>query len=155
MIYTRRRRLNRKQQGRLIELLAAGATARAAAGITGVNRNIARTFYHRLRQLIASKLPSYDLADEVEADERYFGGVRKGKRGREAARKGPLFGLLKRGWESIDRHYSECLVKNVTAIIRDSRCHRIASSMPIASRRMICGMPRSFTTDVSTTVRSS
>jgi transposase len=30
-------------------------------------------------------------------DESYFGGVRKGKRGRGAAGKVPVFGLLKRG----------------------------------------------------------
>ncbi len=33
---------------------------------------------------------------EVELDERYFGGQRKGKRGRGAAGKVPVFGLLKR-----------------------------------------------------------
>ena len=33
----------------------------------------------------------------MEADESYFGGVRKGKRGRAAAGKVPVFGLLKRG----------------------------------------------------------
>ena len=34
---------------------------------------------------------------EVEVDESYFGGRRKGKRGRAAAGKVPVFGLLKRG----------------------------------------------------------
>ena len=34
---------------------------------------------------------------EVEVDESYFGGRRKGKRGRGAAGKIPVFGLLKRG----------------------------------------------------------
>jgi transposase len=76
MIYKRRSRLSAKQQGRLIDLFVEGATARAAAEVTGVNRNPARTFYHRLRQLIASKLPSYDLSGEVEVDESCFGGVR-------------------------------------------------------------------------------
>ena len=33
---------------------------------------------------------------EVEADESYFGGRRKGKRGRGAGGKVPVFGLLKR-----------------------------------------------------------
>ena len=33
---------------------------------------------------------------EVELDESYFGGVRKGKRGREAAGKTAVFGILKR-----------------------------------------------------------
>ena len=34
---------------------------------------------------------------EIEVDESYFGGKRKGKRGRGAAGKIPVFGLLKRG----------------------------------------------------------
>jgi len=37
------------------------------------------------------------LAGEIEVDESYLGGVRKGKRGRGAGRKVPVFGLLKRG----------------------------------------------------------
>lgn len=34
---------------------------------------------------------------EIEVDESYFGGHRKGNRGRGAAGKVPVFGLLKRG----------------------------------------------------------
>ena len=78
-------------------MFVAGATARTTAEITGVNRNTVRVFFQRLRKLIASKLPSYELSGEVEADESYFGGVRKGKRGRGAAGKIAVFGLLKRG----------------------------------------------------------
>ena len=37
------------------------------------------------------------LRGEVEADEAYFGGRRKGKRGRGAAGKVPVFGILERG----------------------------------------------------------
>ena len=47
----------------------------------------------RLRQLITSKLPSYRLHGEVEADESYFCGVRKGKRGRGAGGTVAVFGL--------------------------------------------------------------
>jgi transposase len=81
----------------LIEHFVAGSTARATAELVGVNRNTAIAFFMKLRKLIASKLPSYDLSGEVEADESYFGGVRKGKRGRGAAGKVAVFGLLKRG----------------------------------------------------------
>lgn len=42
-------------------------------------------------------MPSYELSGELEADESYFGGVRKGKRGRGAGGKVAVFGLLKRG----------------------------------------------------------
>jgi transposase len=96
MVYERRSRLKPRQQGRLIELFVVGATARAAGEVVGVQANTAARFFMRLRQLIASKLPSYELDGEVEADESYFGGVRKGKRGRGAAGKVAVFGLLKR-----------------------------------------------------------
>lgn len=96
-MYERKSRLSAYKQQRLMEHFVAGTIARAAAQIVGVNRNTAASYYMRLRQLIASKLPSYELSGEVEADESYFGGSRKGKRGRGAAGKVAVFGLLKRG----------------------------------------------------------
>lgn len=64
--------------------------------IVGVKRNTAAFYFMRLRRLIASHLPSYRLFGEIEADESYFGGVRKGKRGRRSAGKIAVLGLLKR-----------------------------------------------------------
>ena len=43
------------------------------------------------------KLPSYVFSSDVEADESYFGGVRKGKRGRGARGRIAVFGFPKRG----------------------------------------------------------
>lgn len=96
-MYERKSRLTSRQQSRLIEHFVAGTTARAAAELVGVQANTAIRFFMRLRQLIASKQPSYELSGEIEADESYFGGRRKGKRGRGAAGKVAVFGLLKRG----------------------------------------------------------
>ena len=96
-MYKRKSRLRPRQQGKLIEHFVAGATARAASEVVEVNVKTATTFYMRLRQLIASKQPSFELSGEVEADDSYFGGKRKGKRGRGAAGKVAVFGLLKRG----------------------------------------------------------
>lgn len=96
-MYERKSRLSVRKQNRLIERFVAGSTARAAAEIVGVQPNTAVRFFMRLRQLIASKLPSYRLCGEVEADESCFGGRRKGKRGRGAGGKVAVFGLLKRG----------------------------------------------------------
>ncbi len=73
------------------------STARAASEVIGVQANLAIRFFMRLRQLIASKLPSDQLCGEVEADKSYFGGARKGKRGRSGIGKVAVFGLLKRG----------------------------------------------------------
>ena len=96
-MYTRKSRITPRQQSRLIEHFVAGTTARAASELIGVQPNTAIRFFMGLRQLIASKLPSYELSGEVEADESYFGGKRKGKRGRGSAGKVAVFGLLKRG----------------------------------------------------------
>ena len=63
-------------------MFVAGATDRATSEIVGVHRNTATNFFMCLRRLIAGKLPSYELSRGVEAEESYFGGTRKGKRGR-------------------------------------------------------------------------
>jgi transposase len=97
----------------------AGATARAAAEIVGVNKHTAATFFLRLRELIASKLPSYELSGEVEADESYFGGVRKGKRGRGAAGKVAVFGLLKRGGKVYTAIIADAKRETLMPIIRE------------------------------------
>ena len=53
----------------------------------------------RLGEIIAYKLEIESEAmfgGEIELDESYFGGKRKGKRGKEVAGKVPVFGLLNR-----------------------------------------------------------
>jgi transposase len=72
-----------------------------------------------LRQLIASKQESYLLAGEIEADESYFGGVRKGRRGRGAAGKVPVFGLLKRGGKVYTAIIPDAKASTVIPIIRE------------------------------------
>ena len=82
----RRSRLSQYKQNKLIELFVAGVTARTAAQLVGVNKNTAAYYFHRLRLLIFHSSPHLEMFDgEVEADESYFGGHRKGKRGRGAA----------------------------------------------------------------------
>lgn len=46
--------------------------------------------------ILASKETEIFLGGEIEIDESYFGGRKKGKRGRGAARKVPVFGILER-----------------------------------------------------------
>jgi len=120
-MYQRKSRLSAKKQNDLITHFVAGTTARAASEIIGVNKHTASTYFMRLRKLIANKLPSYKLSGEVEMDESYFGGRRKGKRGRGAGGKVAVFGLLKRG----GRVY--------TAIIADAKS---ATLMPIIEEKV-------------------
>lgn len=93
----RKSRLSWYKQSRLIELFVAGTTARTAAALVDVNKTTASYYFQRLRQLIHDHGEHLELLEgEVEVDESYFGGHRKGKRGRGAAGKIPVFGLLKR-----------------------------------------------------------
>lgn len=94
----RRSRLPRSTQRRLIEHFVAGTTARTAADLIGINKNTAALYFHKLRETIAERLADASpFEGEVEIDESYFGGHRKGKRGRGAAGKVVVFGILKRG----------------------------------------------------------
>ena len=55
---------------------------------------------------------------EIEVDESYFGGNRKGKRGRGAAGKIPVFGLLKRGGRVYTKIIIDASSKTLIPIIK-------------------------------------
>ena len=90
----RRSCLSQYKQNKLIELFVAGVTARTAAQLVGFNKNTAAYYFHRLRLLIFHISLHFEILDgEVEADESYFGGHRKDRRGRGAAGKSPYSGF--------------------------------------------------------------
>jgi transposase len=90
-------KLTEKQTSRLCEHFVAGTPARTAADLVGVNKNTAALFYHRLREIVAARIEDASpIRGEIEIDESYFGGERKGKRGRGAVGKVLVFGILKR-----------------------------------------------------------
>jgi len=62
------------------------------------------------------------FSGEIEVDESYFGGKRKGKRGRGATGKIPVFGLLKRGGKVYTR-----IIPDATSI----------TLMPIIKRKVV------------------
>ena len=96
----RKSRISVYKQDRLIEHFVSGSTALTAAALVGVNKKKAAYFFHRLREIIVFEIEheSHEVFDgEIEVDESYFGGRRKGNRGRGAGGKTPVFGLLKRG----------------------------------------------------------
>ncbi|MEE3690907.1 IS1595-like element ISHps3 family transposase [Glaesserella parasuis] len=92
----RKSRLSQHKQNKLIELFVAGVTARTTAELVNVNKTTAAYYFYRLRLLIYQNSPHMEMFEgEIEADESYFGGTRKGKRGRGAVGKTAVFGLLK------------------------------------------------------------
>lgn len=52
----RKSRLSSSIQRRLLEQFVVGVSARTAADLVGVNRNMAILYFHKLRELIAEKL---------------------------------------------------------------------------------------------------
>ena len=98
----------------------AGATARTAADLVGIHRNSGVRFFHKLREKIALKQQdrSEQFGGSIELDESYFGGVRKGKRGRGAAGKVAVFGILKRGGKVYTQIVLDTKTKSLMPIIR-------------------------------------
>lgn len=117
-----RSRLSSYKQSRVIEHFVAGTTARTAASLVGVNKSTAAYYFHRLRELICAAIDDETpFQGEVEVDESYFGGKRKGKRGRGAAGKVPVFGILKRG----GKVYTKVIPNVRTDTLMDIMQHKI------------------------------
>jgi transposase len=114
----RKSRLSKDKQQRLQEHFVAGATARTAGTLVGVNPKTAAYYFQRLREIIYQATEDAEpFGGEVEVDESYFGGRRKGKRGRGAAGKVPVFGLLKRGGKVFAKVIPDAKSRTLKAII--------------------------------------
>ena len=93
-------KLKKKVQKELLCFFVLEVTARSAADILDIQPNSAILFYRKIRMVISHHL-AVAADDEVfegsvELDESYFVGRRKGRRGRGAAGKVVVFGILKR-----------------------------------------------------------
>ena len=119
-MYVKHCKLTRYQQLELMKYFVAGTPARTAADLAGVHRNSAIRFFHKLRCAIASKQQkrAAQFCGEIEVDESYFGGIRKGKRGRGAAGKTIVFGLLKRGGKVYTVPVADVKQKTLLPVIR-------------------------------------
>src|SRR6185312_4602974 len=116
----RKSRLNWAKQERLMEHFVAGTTARTAGKLVGVNKTTAAYYYQRLRQIIQRATEQESpFSGEVEVDESYFGGKRKGKRGRGAGGKIPVFGLLKRKGKVYAQVISDVRSATLMPIVRE------------------------------------
>lgn len=101
-----RRRGSRLEQSRVpfqkvllaIKLFELETSVRKAAKQLGLAYNTTYNLNNLIRQVIIPLTKENQrFSGEIEVDESYFGGRRKGKRGRGAANKIPVFGILERG----------------------------------------------------------
>jgi len=117
-------KLTKKTQRRLLEFFVLEVTARSAADFLEIQPNTAALFYKKIRQVIVDHLAreTNEMFDgKIELDESYFGGHRKGKRGRGAAGKVAVFGILKRKG------------KVYTVVVNDTKTQTL---MPLISRKI-------------------
>lgn len=119
-MYIKHCKLSRQKQLELLKYFVAGSTARTAAELADIHRNTAVRFFHKLREKIALKQQhrSEQFCGKIELDESYFGGSRKGKRGRGAAGKVAVFGLLKRGGKVYTQVILDAKTETLMPIIR-------------------------------------
>jgi transposase len=81
-----------------IKLFELDTSVRESAKQLGLAYNTVYHLYQILRYAIAlTDTNNKSYSGEIEMDESYFGGRRKGNRGRGAAGKVPVFGILERG----------------------------------------------------------
>jgi transposase len=86
----------------------------------GTNYQAVTRVYQRLREAIyhVAELEGKKLSGEIELDEAYFGGRRKGKRGRGARGKSIVFGLLERDGRVYTRVVEHVSKEELMTIIR-------------------------------------
>src|SRR3989338_1471468 len=120
-MYVKHCKLSRSEQLDLMKYFVAGSTARTAADLVGIHRNSAIRFFHKLREKIDIKQKDRieKFCGNIELDESYFGGVRKEKRGRGAAGKIAVFGLLKRGGKVYTQIILDAKSNTLMPIIRE------------------------------------
>ncbi|MCT8547448.1 IS1595 family transposase [Glaesserella parasuis] len=108
----------------LLEFFVLEVTVRSAANLLEINDNSAALFYRKIREVISYNLAleADEVSDgQIELDESYFGGHRKGKRGRGAAGKVAVFSILKRQG------------KVFTVVVNDTK---IRTLMPVIARKI-------------------
>lgn len=120
-MYLKHCKIKRYKQLELMKYFVSGSTARTASDLTGIHRNTAIRFFHKLREKMALKQHNRceQFCGKIELDESYFGGSRKGKRGRGASGKVAVFGLLKRGGKVYTQIIIDAKSDTLMPIIRE------------------------------------
>jgi len=118
--YINRSRISEAKFRNLLQLFCLDIDAHTIAIITGLSRNTINRHFRLIRERIAELCQqSSPFSGEVEVDESYFGARRvKGKRGRGASGKTPVFGILQRGGKVYTEIVPDCARKTLQAIIR-------------------------------------
>ena len=118
--HVKRSRISEAKFRELVRYFSLDLDAHKISFLTGLNRNTVNRYLLLTRKRIAEHCEqSSPFQGEIEVDESYFGTKRvKGKRGRGAYNKTPVFDLLQRGGNVYTEIVPDCARKTLQAIIR-------------------------------------
>jgi len=118
--YINRSRITEAKFRDLIKLFSLDLSAQQIAILTKLNRNTVNRYLKLIRKRIAELCESETpFKGEIEVDESYFGAKRvRGKRGRGAAGKTPVFGILQRKGKVYTEIVPDCAKATLQGIIR-------------------------------------
>ena len=118
--YIYRSRISESKFREILKLFSLDIEAKKVSELTGVSRVTINKIYAEIRSTIVKicDLDSPFEQGEIEVDESYFGAKRvRGKRGRGAAGKIPVFGILKRNGKVYTQIIKNCTVAEIMPII--------------------------------------
>lgn len=118
--YINRSHISERKFRALLKTFCADITAQDTAILIGISRNTVNKLFTKLRyRLLAIAQNDGNFSGEVEIDESYFGAHRvRGKRGRGAAGKTPVFGVLKRNGHVYVEIVENCSKESLMPIIQ-------------------------------------
>jgi len=118
--YVKNAKISEPKFRELLKYFVLDLDAQTIALLTKLNRNTVNRYAHLIRKRIAELCElSSPFQGEIEVDESYFGAKRiKGKRGRGAGGKTPVFGILQRKGNVYIEIVPDCARKTLQAIIR-------------------------------------
>ena len=118
--YINRAKISGRKFRQLVRYFVLDIDAKTIASIVALNRNTVNRYLLLFRKRIAEFCDQHSpFKGEIEVDESYFGGKRiKGKRGRGAYKKTPVFGILKRGGKVYTEVVPDCAKATLQGVIR-------------------------------------
>jgi transposase len=117
--YLNRAHISERKFREILKYFAEDETATKTARYSNVNRKTVNRLFYKIRVRIAEiSVASAPELGEFEVDESYFGAKRvRGKRGRGAAGKTPVFGILKRDGKVFVNVVKNCTKEELLPII--------------------------------------
>ena len=118
--YIKRAKISEAKFRKLLRHFVHDLDANTIASLAQLNRNTVNRYLNVIRKRVADYCEQQSpFKGEIEVDESYFGGKRiRGKRGRGAFKKTPVFGILKRGGKVYTEIVPDCAKATLQGIIR-------------------------------------